>query len=843
MASTYIVDPVWGIPLEKRELFLEEKKFITSKGDEKSYYASTNRKEGENLSRAVNSFNYDITPEDLQTHGKKTFRFEENITSLRACYCDIDVRKEGDDMTKEKREALKEQMKEELFLLPCPPTFIVITKNGIHGWWVIEGLCGLPLYKRINEGIAKSLKYTDDIKDAARVLRAPGSIHAKSEEKFICIMVPSAHPKQYTQEDLMKAFEVKTKVDSKVSGDFTHSNPTVDIINNIPVEEVVSVIWPELSLDRNDKCKFFSSELNREIAMFKDRKGRNIVHPGGGEWVKRSCGPFLLVKDEYGLPDGKVIEWFCEMWDIVPRMTPYPWKLSADLVDSCWYGNVDDSPSVLFCSKGKWGAVPIKERVILQANFNAMLDEMGHSALIGPTGGSKKELKLEKWSDCRSYTMEKMCSRAVRGETINREVRVAGTPERIILGDIAGYYEITPGKVERKEWAGLKILMQTKCENYGADLSVDVKGLEKIVPLMSTFKNGEKGGRFLAAYSVVAMIPDIQVPPFLFLGEPSTAKTSKMRAVASIVDPHPTLDILTVDSRDQRNLIANAANSWLICLDNKGNFTADESDRICTLFSGGIISERSLYTNNSISQQQIKRPCLISAIEAPKNMKVDLWDRFVALESALSQERAYSESEFQQRLKACLPEVRGSALNLISRIIGKNLQLSDDIKRLVRRKRDFAKYMYFVYKEMGWDEDELTNILTESSGFVSESRDNTDPLLTCLLMVVEKLINSSELKGDAVFNAFSEAVQDGRVVVEGNEIKISTNMLLELLRLQARMLSLHHAELGSIPTNVHALSRAVTMQMGQLKDRGIEADLYNHQGQWRGWRFVSNQGE
>jgi hypothetical protein len=758
MPSHYTVDPKWGIPLEKLESLLETKEY---KG--KSVYIPTKRIEGENLSRAVNVFNYAITPEELEEYGKTTFRFKENLKRLRACYCDVDVRKDGDSMTKKRREELKEKMQKELWGLPCPPTFIVITKNGIHGWWVIDGDCDLQVYPRINQGIHEKVRFTDNIHDTARVLRAPGSIHAKSEEKVVCTLVPAKEPQMYTQSELVEAFP-STKPSDPSPKDFIHANPTVDIINNIPVEEVVTVLWPDLSISKSDPCKFECK--GQDTAMFKDRKGRNIVHHGGGDRVKRSCGPFLMVKDEYGIPDSKVIEWFCELWDIVPRMAPYPWELSTKLVNACWYGGVDDNPSVLFCSKGKWEAVPIKERVILQANFNAMLDEMGHSHLIGPTGSSKKELKLEKWADCRSFTMDKMCSKAVRGETINREVRVAGTPEKIILGDIEGYYEITPGNVERKEWNGMRILMQTKCANYGADLSVPVKALEKIVPLMSTFKNGAKGGRFLAAYSVVAMIPGVQIPPFLFLGDPSTAKTSKMRAVAAIVDPHPSMDILTVDSRDHRNLIANVANSWLICLDNKGNFTAEESDRICTLFSGGIISERSLYTNNSISQQQIKRPCLISAIEAPKNMKVDLWDRFVALESALSQEKAYGENEFQRKLKECLPEVRGADLNLISLILAKDLDFSDKVKRLVRRKRDFAKYMFFVYKEMGWDKEELLQILEESSGFVRESRDNTDPLLTCLAMVVEKLIhsNGSEMENDAVFNVFSSArMGDGRL--------------------------------------------------------------------------------
>ena len=46
--------------------------------------------------RAVNAFDYLVSPERLHDNDKRTCRYEKNLVRLRACSRDLDLRKEGE---------------------------------------------------------------------------------------------------------------------------------------------------------------------------------------------------------------------------------------------------------------------------------------------------------------------------------------------------------------------------------------------------------------------------------------------------------------------------------------------------------------------------------------------------------------------------------------------------------------------------------------------------------------------------------------------------------------------------------------------------------------------------
>lgn len=96
----------------------------------------------------------------------------QNITSIRAWYADID----GLKSEIEKNETIYQLLSSE-----APPSAIVKTKNGCHGYWyAVPGQNVDEVgYARTNSGIIAHFGGDASVKDIARVLRLPDTLHKK----------------------------------------------------------------------------------------------------------------------------------------------------------------------------------------------------------------------------------------------------------------------------------------------------------------------------------------------------------------------------------------------------------------------------------------------------------------------------------------------------------------------------------------------------------------------------------------------------------------------------------------------------------------------------------------
>lgn len=134
-----------------------------------------------------------------------TRRNEANLYSLNAFYADIDWPDKKNPPTNEQLKAFKRAVHEDLVFCisngrgafvadplraeHCPPpTAIVETRNGFHVYWLFdrpvfagdEGFSSaLPEYKSVQSAIIERFQADPQCKDAARVLRVPGSFHLK----------------------------------------------------------------------------------------------------------------------------------------------------------------------------------------------------------------------------------------------------------------------------------------------------------------------------------------------------------------------------------------------------------------------------------------------------------------------------------------------------------------------------------------------------------------------------------------------------------------------------------------------------------------------------------------
>lgn len=118
--------------------------------------------------------------------------------------------------------------------------------------------------------------------------------------------------------------------------------------------------------------------------------------------------------------------------------------------------------------------------------------------------------------------------------------------------------------------------------------------------------------------------------PILALqGEQGTGKSTVTRMLRNLVDP--SVVPLRGLNRDMRDFLVTARNNHVIVLDNLSGISAEMSDLICRISTGGGFAERRLYTNSEEVIVDMQRPVILNGIDEIAT-RGDLVDRALILQ-------------------------------------------------------------------------------------------------------------------------------------------------------------------------------------------------------------------
>jgi hypothetical protein len=117
-----------------------------------------------------------------------------DVNTVVSFWVDLDFHQIHHDRDEAKAIAL-----ERIYSFPVPPSMVVMTGNGVQGWWVLDVPVPVgddwPLewLEGVNRGIAKTFG-GDSVQDLARVLRVPGTVNLPTRRKLErgCTAVPTA---------------------------------------------------------------------------------------------------------------------------------------------------------------------------------------------------------------------------------------------------------------------------------------------------------------------------------------------------------------------------------------------------------------------------------------------------------------------------------------------------------------------------------------------------------------------------------------------------------------------------------------------------------------------------
>jgi hypothetical protein len=167
--------------------------------------------------------------------------------------------------------------------------------------------------------------------------------------------------------------------------------------------------------------------------------------------------------------------------------------------------------------------------------------------------------------------------------------------------------------------------------------------------------------RLAVAWTLAALR---HVGPFSLLavsGEHGTAKTTFLVVVRSLIDPH--LSPKRSLPRSVHDLYIGATRAGMLAFDNLSGISAEMSDALCQISTGGAHAARTLYSDDDETLLEAMRPIILNGIDDIVT-RADLADRaiFLTLEP-INEDKRRVEAEFFAQFEAEKPQIFGALLD------------------------------------------------------------------------------------------------------------------------------------------------------------------------------------
>ena len=153
-------------------------------------------------------------------------------------------------------------------------------------------------------------------------------------------------------------------------------------------------------------------------------------------------------------------------------------------------------------------------------------------------------------------------------------------------------------------------------------------------------------------------------PVLVLLGEQGSAKTTTARVLKRLIDPSAAG--VRTSPRDERDLMIQARNGWVLAFDNLSGLRGWFSDALCRLATGGGFGTRKLYTDDEEMIFDAKRPQIVNGIE-DFITRADLLERSILTRHPpIPEENRRPESEFWKAFDAEHADLLGAVLDRVS---------------------------------------------------------------------------------------------------------------------------------------------------------------------------------
>lgn len=277
--------------------------------------------------------------------------------------------------------------------------------------------------------------------------------------------------------------------------------------------------------------------------------------------------------------------------------------------------------------------------------------------------------------------------------TQNVNVRVAISRDCIVVDRISGLLTIGP-----QGWESGSETAENFWQPQGLnELPMPEEGGDGI-DLLRKYLNYETKDdfRLMVAWILAAYNPEIACPIMIFQGEQGTAKSTNSKVMRSLIDPSGAM--INPAPRDERELIIQAQNSRILCLDNLSGLKKWLSDAICRICTGTGFSTRRLYTNDEQQIFQVKRPIILNGIDDIAT-RGDLLDRSIVLTlPAIDPADRRDEREFWHNFRQDCPSILAALYDALAAGLSADRPELQELPRMA----DFAEWVTRCEDGLDW---------------------------------------------------------------------------------------------------------------------------------------------
>lgn len=233
------------------------------------------------------------------------------------------------------------------------------------------------------------------------------------------------------------------------------------------------------------------------------------------------------------------------------------------------------------------------------------------------------------------------------------------------------WYDLGDGRIaliKEDGWAisnNPPILFKYLPEQLSQPLPIDGGNLDDLLEIINIKDQYNK--LLLKILIIAGFIPGFSHPVIILHGQRGSAKSTCLRLFKSIVDP--SIDDLLAPIKDINILSQIISHHWLTCFDNLSYLSRDMSDSLCRICTGGAVSTRQLYKDDSNIIRQMQNMVALNGINNVV-MNPDLFERSIIIElKPISEEERKTDDEINFILEKIKPGVLGYCLKAAARAI------------------------------------------------------------------------------------------------------------------------------------------------------------------------------
>lgn len=307
------------------------------------------------------------------------------------------------------------------------------------------------------------------------------------------------------------------------------------------------------------------------------------------------------------------------------------------------------------------------------------------------------------------------------------------------------YYDLlnNTNQVVKISKYGVEIIPRTDIDTMFFDSDKDMceqsfqcENIEySLIDFINDFFIVEENQRLLlAVYICTAFIPKIRHPILIVEGEKGAGKSTLLEKIWQIVNPVKKELFAIPHNKD--GLITLLSNNYFCPIDNLGKINDEFANVLCQASTGGNLTKRKLYTDNTEFTINIKRIVALNGIDLGITQS-DLLDRAILINlNRIDETKRLPMEMIDERFNKLLPIIMASIFEILSKALAiyPNVTLTK-----YPRMADFCRYGYAIAEAIkeGYGE-KFIDEYYQNIDFAAEKSIEQSPLLEGVRNLVEK---------------------------------------------------------------------------------------------------------